>query len=252
MIVCPGTRAHKHLAGPQLSSTGLGCWLAHGGPSLTLLPFEPLLLLLTQHWTWNFPQLLVMWTGWWKASHLQHWTEALLWEPGVHAVGRWIFVGWPAVLLAVYYLLQGKTHFRSPVVNLHVFGIQAINYLLKPPRYQALREVPCKSWADSTGGRWLNFCKANWKTSCFPVPWTGFELLGVTGLGRNAWWLLGLGWWWRVVEQTGVELWPLARSRVHSGVGVCERAAQGGGRIGHGGGGVSKSIQHRYFSSLQC
>lgn len=75
----------------------------------------------------------------------------------------------------------------------------------------------------------------------------------MTGLGRNAWWLLGLGWWWRVVEQTGVELWPLARSRVHSGVEVCERAAQGGGRAGHSGGGVSRSIQHRvFFSSLQC
>ena len=157
------------------------------------------------------------------------------------------------MLLAVYYLLQGKSHFQFPVVNLHDFGIQAINYLLKPPKYQALREVPCKSWADSTGGRWLNFCKASWKTSCFPVPWTGFELLGVTGLGRNAWWLLGLSWWWRVVEQTGVELWPLARSRVHLGVGVCERAAQGGGRVGHSGGGVSRSIQHRrffFFSSV--
>ena len=75
----------------------------------------------------------------------------------------------------------------------------------------------------------------------------------MTGLGRNAWWLLGLSWWWRVVEQTGVELWPLARSRVHLGVGVCERAAQGGGRVGHSGGGVSRSIQHRrffFFSSV--
>lgn len=71
----------------------------------------------------------------------------------------------------------------------------------------------------------------------------------MTGLGRNAWWLLGLDWWWRVVEQTGVELWPLARSGVHSGVGVCEKAAQGGGRAGHSGGGVSRSIQHRFFFS---
>lgn len=62
---------------------------------------------------------------------------------------------------------------------------------------RALRQVLFNFWSNDTVGVGPKVYGGDWKNLCFPIPRTVFELFGVMGVGRNTWWLVGLGWGWQ-------------------------------------------------------
>lgn len=88
----------------------------------------------------------------------------------------------------------------------------------------------------------------------FPNTLHRFWAIGCDGVWQKRLQSLGCGWLWQGAVQEGVEPWTLAGSRVHSGIGVCVKAAQGPGRTGHGVEGrekveINRSIRCKWFFS---